>query len=85
MGTGTQALIAEWADAHDQAVVFTREAQAYARSTESRVRLAAIEARTLARAGDADGAAAALDLATRIRDTTDQPDSLDERAESAGH
>jgi tetratricopeptide (TPR) repeat protein len=75
---GTQALIAEWSDAHEQAVAFTREAHTYARSTESRVRLAAIEARTLARAGDANGAIVALEFARRIRNTIGRADSLAE-------
>jgi hypothetical protein len=75
---GTQALIAEWTDSYDQALAFARGGQLLARSTESTVRLAAIEARTLARAGDAAGAIEAVERATRHRDAADKSDSLAE-------
>jgi tetratricopeptide (TPR) repeat protein len=75
---GTQALIAEWTDSYDQAIAFAREGQLHAHSTDSIVRLAAIEARTLARAGDTAGAIEAVERATRQRDAANQSDSLAE-------
>jgi len=75
---GTQALIAEWADSYEEALVFAREGQRYARSAESRARLAAIEARTLARAGDPAGAVEAVERASRARDADAVADSLSE-------
>ena len=75
---GTQALIAEWTDAHAEAIAFTQQGELIARSTESKVRLAAIRARTHARAGDAGRAIEAVEQATQYRDAPHQPDSLAE-------
>lgn len=75
---GTQALIEEWSGHPDQAVALTREGLHYAGSAESQVRLAAIEARTLARAGDCAGAVAAIERATRARELSSRPDALAE-------
>jgi hypothetical protein len=75
---GTQALIAEWTDSHEQAIAFAQEGSALASSTESRVRIAAIEARTRARIGDVAGAVEAVERAVRERDAAGRPDSLAE-------
>lgn len=75
---GTQALIAEWTGGLDQAVQFARDGQRFAESAESQVRLASIEARSLARAGDAKAAIVAVTLATQARDKDTRPDSLSE-------
>lgn len=75
---GTQALIAEWTESPEQAIAFARAGWALARSTESRVRIAAIEARTLARMGDVAGAVDAVQRAARERDAAEKPDSLAE-------
>jgi hypothetical protein len=75
---GTQALIAEWSDDLDAAVRFARQGQHHAVSKESQVRLAAIEARTLARAGDTDGAVAAIHRAQQARGQADRPNALAE-------
>lgn len=75
---GTQALIEEWTDHPDQAVVLTRKGQRYAGTAESKVRLGAIEARTLARAGDSACAVAAIERATRARELSTRPDALAE-------
>jgi len=65
---GTQALIAEWSRKPDEAVRLAREGHRYATSCESLVRLACIEARAAARAGDARAAGAAVEKARRVRD-----------------
>ncbi|TCC33858.1 XRE family transcriptional regulator [Kribbella capetownensis] len=74
---GTQALIAEWTDSYAQAVSFSQDGQRYA-SGEQLVRLAAIEGRSLARTGDAEGAIDAVARATQARDAVDGPDELGE-------
>lgn len=73
---GTQALIEEWSDDYDRAVVLARQGQQHACSAESTARLAAIEARALARAGDAAGAVAAVRQAQRAREQSTRPDAL---------
>ncbi|HEX5405078.1 MAG TPA: helix-turn-helix transcriptional regulator [Pseudonocardiaceae bacterium] len=73
---GTQALIEEWSDDYDRAVVLAREGQQHASSAESTARLAAIEARALARAGDVAGAVAAVRRAHQARDQATRPDAL---------
>lgn len=75
---GTQALIAEWTDNFDDAVRFARQGHQHAVNKESQVRLAAIEARALARAGDAEGAVAAIHRAQQARDQADRPNALAE-------
>jgi tetratricopeptide (TPR) repeat protein len=65
---GTQALIAEWSQKPDEAVRLAREGQRYATICASMVRLACIEARAVARAGDARAAGAAVEKARRARD-----------------
>lgn len=74
---GTQALIAEWTDSYSQAVSFSLDGQRYA-TGEQMVRLAAIEGRSLARSGDADGAVHAVVRAARARDSVGDPDELGE-------
>lgn len=73
---GTQALIEEWSDDYDKAVALAREGREHATSAESTARLAAIEARALARAGDAVGAAAAVQQAQQAREQTTHRDAL---------
>lgn len=65
---GTQALIAEWSRNPAEAVDLARAGQAYAHNADTQVRLAAIEARTLARLGDDAGAIGALERARHARD-----------------
>jgi hypothetical protein len=65
---GTAALIAEWTGRPGEAARIAREGQRYAQSAESRVRLAAIEARAHARAGDVPAALDALGRARQARD-----------------
>jgi transcriptional regulator with XRE-family HTH domain len=66
---GTAALIAEWTGRPAYAAQLAREGQEYAQPAESMVRLAAIEARAQARAGNMPGAMEALDRARRARGT----------------
>jgi transcriptional regulator with XRE-family HTH domain len=74
---GTAALIAEWTGRPGDAARIAREGQRYAQSAESRVRLAAIEARAHARVGDVAAAMDALDQARRARDSdTGQRDGI---------
>jgi hypothetical protein len=68
---GTAALIAEWTGQPVQAVRLARDGQQYSQPAESRVRLAAIEARAHARAGDECAALEALDRSRRARDGDD--------------
>ncbi|GGM77448.1 hypothetical protein GCM10012275_55190 [Longimycelium tulufanense] len=75
---GTQALIAEWSRRHRDAVDFARRGQAYAATAQSRVRLASLEARALARAGNRKGATSALDRARRDWDTILESDDVTE-------
>jgi hypothetical protein len=66
---GTAALIAEWTGRPAYAAQLARDGQEYAQPAESMVRLAAIEARAQARAGNMPGAMEALDRARRARGT----------------
>lgn len=79
---GTQALIAEGSRRPKDAVKFARAGQQYATTVESRVRLAALEARASARLGDADATSAALTRADCARDHGQ--DSTDELSELGG-
>ncbi|MCX2968221.1 MULTISPECIES: helix-turn-helix domain-containing protein [Streptomyces] len=60
-GRGTSALIAEWSPQRHLALRLAADAYAYAPAGPGRVRIAAIEARTAARVGDAARATAALE------------------------
>lgn len=73
---GTQGLIAEWTLHYRDALEFVREGQRFASSPEQQARLAAIEARTLARAGDASAALEAMSRANRARELPDRADRL---------
>jgi tetratricopeptide (TPR) repeat protein len=65
---GTQALIAEGSRRPAEAVKFARAGQDYAVTADSRVRLAALEARASARIGDTASVTAALARAAQARD-----------------
>jgi hypothetical protein len=73
---GTQGLIAEWTLHYREALEFVREGQRYASGPEQQARLAAIEARTLARAGDTPAALEAMSRANRARELPDRDDRL---------
>ncbi len=75
---GTAALIAEWTHQHRRAVEFAQRGALFARTVDSRVRLAALEARAAARSGDRRLALDALDRAVRARDLAAGQDQLDE-------
>jgi transcriptional regulator with XRE-family HTH domain len=75
---GTAALIAEWSNQQRRALEYTKEGQRYAASTDSRVRLAAIEARAAAWIGDRHRAMAALDATRRARESPARSDEFDE-------
>lgn len=75
---GTAALIAEWTHQHRKAVVFAQRGQRFAPTADSRVRLAALEARAAARAGDRCLALDALNRAAGARDVAAQHDELAE-------
>lgn len=75
---GTAALIAEWTHQHRRAVEFAQRGQSFAVSADSRVRLAALEARAAARAGDWRLALDALGRAARARDVCAPDDELAE-------
>lgn len=65
---GTQALIAEWTRRPAEAVAFATSGQTYRAGSDSHVRLAAIEARALARLGDVSAALTALGKARKVRE-----------------
>lgn len=65
---GTAALIAEWSPYGKTALRYTQQAKNYAPAGESRVRIAAIEARAAARIGDRKSALGALDALRRARE-----------------
>jgi hypothetical protein len=73
---GTAALIAEWTHQHRRAVEFAQRGQLFAVTADSRVRLAALESRAAARAGDRRLALDALDRAARARDVSASDDEL---------
>lgn len=73
---GTAALIAEWTHQHRRAIEFAQRGAPFAATTDSRVRLAALEARAAARSGDYPLALDALDRATRARENPTQGDEL---------
>ncbi|WP_431781241.1 helix-turn-helix domain-containing protein [Streptomyces chumphonensis] len=65
---GTAALIHEWSPQGRAALEYTRQAARFCPAGESRVRIAAVEARAAARTGNRDRAAAALDALRRARE-----------------
>ncbi|MFD7552200.1 XRE family transcriptional regulator [Streptomyces sp. NPDC059816] len=73
---GTAALIAEWSPRPRRALQHIDQATTLAPAGESRIRLAAIEARTAARIGDHHRAVGALRRMNTARDETPAPDSL---------
>lgn len=73
---GTAALIAEWSPHKQTALRYTQQAKNYAPAGESRIRIAAIEARTAARIGDRDSALAALNELQRAREQQAAPGGL---------
>ncbi|MEU3963206.1 XRE family transcriptional regulator [Streptomyces buecherae] len=73
---GTAALIAEWSPRPRRAFQHIDQAASLAPAGESRIRLAAIEARTAARIGDHQRAAGALRRMDTARDETPAPDAL---------
>ncbi|WKK22181.1 helix-turn-helix transcriptional regulator [Streptomyces olivoreticuli] len=73
---GTYALIAEWSPRARMALKFAEEAAALAPAGESRIRIAAIEARTAARLGDRARALASLDRMYTAREESPVHDEL---------
>ncbi|MEU9245750.1 helix-turn-helix transcriptional regulator [Streptomyces sp. NPDC048385] len=65
---GTAALIAEWSPQQRMALELTQQAAQFSPVGETRVRIAAIEARAAARIGDRDKASAALNTLRRARE-----------------
>lgn len=75
---GTAALIGEWSNQQRRALEYLEEGQRYASTADSRVRLAAIEARSAAWSGDRQRAMAALDTVRQARESAARPDELEE-------
>jgi hypothetical protein len=73
---GAQALIAEGSRRTKEAIAFARAGQEHAVSTDARAKLAALEARALARAGDSAATIGALLRVEKARDATDASDDL---------
>ncbi|KPI16938.1 helix-turn-helix domain protein [Actinobacteria bacterium OK006] len=73
---GTAALIAEWSTHRQTALDYTRQAIRLAPGGETRIRIAAIEARAAARIGDPDRARAALQELQRAREQRASSDGL---------
>lgn len=73
---GTAALIAEWSPRRQAALTYTREALRHAPRGESRIRIAAIQARAAARIGDRPRALAALDILRTAREQPAEPEGL---------
>ncbi|MCZ0990411.1 helix-turn-helix domain-containing protein [Streptomyces diastatochromogenes] len=73
---GTAALIAEWSTRRQTALDYTRQAIQLAPGGETRIRIAAIEARAAARVGDRATAMAALEDLQRAREQKAAPDAL---------
>ncbi|MFI9588603.1 helix-turn-helix domain-containing protein [Streptomyces sp. NPDC052236] len=70
---GTAALIAEWSPHQQAALKYTQEALSYAPPGETRIRIAAIEARAAARIGDRETALAALSNLQRAQEQQTAP------------
>jgi transcriptional regulator with XRE-family HTH domain/tetratricopeptide (TPR) repeat protein len=73
---GTAALIAEWSTRRQTALDYTRQAIQLAPGGETRIRIAAIEARAAARIGDRTTALTALEDLQRAREQSAAPDTL---------
>ncbi len=73
---GTAALIAEWSNRRQTALDYTRQAIQLAPAGETRIRIAAIEARAAARIGDRSTAMTALTDLQRAREQSAAPDAL---------
>ncbi|MFB7114021.1 helix-turn-helix domain-containing protein [Streptomyces sp. NPDC056291] len=73
---GTAALIAEWSSRRQTALDYTRQAIQLSPGGETRIRIAAIEARAAARIGDRGTAMAALEEIKRARERSGAPDTL---------
>ncbi|WP_435220751.1 helix-turn-helix domain-containing protein [Streptomyces sp. Tue6028] len=73
---GTAALIAEWSTRRQTALDYTRQASQLSPGGETRIRIAAIEARAAARVGDRTTAMAALEDLQRGREQKTAPDAL---------
>ncbi|MER6011540.1 helix-turn-helix domain-containing protein [Streptomyces bluensis] len=73
---GTAALIAEWSTHRQTALDYTRQAIRLSHGGETRIRIAAIEARAAARIGDRGTAMAALGELQRAREQEAAPDAL---------
>ncbi|MFI2204716.1 helix-turn-helix domain-containing protein [Streptomyces sp. NPDC020192] len=73
---GTAALIAEWSSRRQTALDYTRQAIHLASGGETRIRVAAIEARAAARIGDRHTAMAALEELKRAREQDAASDAL---------
>ncbi len=75
---GTTALINEWSPQSRMALKLTEHAAVLAPAGESRIRIAAIEARTAARLGDRDRALAAVERLRRAREETPEKDEVEQ-------
>ncbi len=75
---GTTALINEWSPQNRMALKLAEHAAALAPAGESRIRIAAIEARTAARLGDRHRALAAVERLRRAREETPQKDEVEQ-------
>ncbi|MGX1668581.1 helix-turn-helix domain-containing protein [Streptomyces sp. NPDC055400] len=73
---GTAALIAEWSTHRRTALDYTQQAMRLAPGGETRIRIAAIEARAAARIGDRDTALSAIEEVQRAREQQTAPDGL---------
>ncbi|MFJ9961266.1 helix-turn-helix domain-containing protein [Streptomyces avermitilis] len=73
---GTAALIAEWSTRRQTALDYTRQAIQLTAGGQTRIRIAAIEARAAARIGDRTTAMGALENLQRARDQSADPDAL---------
>ncbi|WP_424862891.1 helix-turn-helix domain-containing protein [Streptomyces sp. MMS24-I29] len=75
---GTAALIAEWSPQAQAALTHTQSALAYAPTGESRIRIAAIQARAAARIGDQQRARSSLDVLRHAREEWPDADGLEQ-------
>lgn len=79
--TGTAALVTEWSPRHPRALRLAEEAAELTPAGQSRIRIAAIEARAAACSGDHRRALAAL---ARMKDAQDESPALDEITDIGG-
>ncbi|MFF8917813.1 helix-turn-helix domain-containing protein [Streptomyces sp. NPDC015032] len=75
---GTAALIAEWSPQAQDAFTHTQSALAYAPTGESRIRIAAIQARAAARIGDEQRARSSLNVLRHAREEWPDADGLEQ-------